>query len=381
MIGEPDADQAALLESVRGFGARVLTSELARAIDSEHRFPDDIYLQMAAAGWLGIPFPEEYGGGGGDLVTMLMVLEALSTCLFAAGNIYFRNVVNGGLNVLSSGTHEQKLQVLPDLIGGKLKMSYAMTEPDAGSDVSSMRTFATRKRNSFYVSGTKIFITGAAESDVIQLFCRTGDGKRDITVLLVDSRSDGIFYTEIPKLGNNGMKTYEVVLDNVRVPVENVLGEVNQAWAHVRRSLDLERVAVSTECIGGARACLDLAIRYARQRIQFGQPIVEFQSIQHKLAEMRVDLEASRLLTYQAAELVHRGHPADLQAAMAKYHTGLCYLRCATDAMSILAGYGYAKDFEVERHFRDAALYRVVPGVDVLKNTMARAVLRETRSL
>jgi alkylation response protein AidB-like acyl-CoA dehydrogenase len=173
------------------------------------------------------------------------------------------------------------------------------------------------------------------------------------------------------------MNTYEIRLDDVRVPAQNVLGEENRAWAHVRRSLNLERVAVSVECIGGARACFDLAVRYARERVQFGRPIIDFQALQHKLVDMRLDLEASRLVTYQAAEIVRRGDRADLQSAMAKYHTGLTYFRCATDAMSILGGYGYTKSFGAERHLRDAALYRIVPGQEVLKDTMARSILRE----
>ena len=377
MIGEPDPDQAVLLAAARKFGAEVLTPELARQIDDTHCFRDEVYAQMAGLGWLGIPFPEQYGGGGGDLLTMLLLLETLSNSMFAAGNIYFRNVVNGGLNVLSSGTDEQKRRILPDLIAGRIKMCYAMTEPDAGSDVSNMRTYAKRVGDEYRVSGSKVFITGAAESDWMQLFCRTGEGKRDVTVLLVETRSDGITFAAIPKLGNNAMNTYEVRLDDVRVPAENVLGEENRAWAHVRRSLNLERVAVSVECIGGARACFDLAVRYARERVQFGRPIVDFQALQHKLVDMRLDLEASRLLTYQAAEIVRRGDRGDLQAAMAKYHTGLTYFRCAIDAMSILGGYGYTKNFEAERHLRDAALYRIVPGQEVLKDTMARSILRE----
>jgi alkylation response protein AidB-like acyl-CoA dehydrogenase len=377
MIGEPDPDQAALLAAARKFGAEVLTPELARQIDDAHCFPDEVYAQMAGLGWLGIPFPEQYGGGGSDLLTMLLLLETLSDSMFAAGNIYFRNVVNGGLNVLSSGTDEQKRRILPDLIAGRIKMCYAMTEPDAGSDVSNMRTYAKRVGDEYRVSGSKVFITGAAESDWMQLFCRTGEGKRDVTVLLVETGSDGITFAAIPKLGNNAMNTYEVRLDDVRVPAENVLGEENRAWAHVRRSLNLERVAVSVECIGGARACFDLAVRYARERVQFGRPIVDFQALQHKLVDMRLDLEASRLLTYQAAEIVRRGDRGDLQAAMAKYHTGLTYFRCAIDAMSILGGYGYTKNFEAERHLRDAALYRIVPGQEVLKDTMARSILRE----
>ena len=377
MIGEPDPDQAVLLAAARKFGAEVLTPELARQIDDTHCFRDEVYAQMAGLGWLGIPFPEQYGGGGGDLLTMLLLLETLSNSMFAAGNIYFRNVVNGGLNVLSSGTDEQKRRILPDLIAGRIKMCYAMTEPDAGSDVSNMRTYAKRVGDEYRVSGSKVFITGAAESDWMQLFCRTGEGKRDVTVLLVETRSDGITFAAIPKLGNNAMNTYEVRLDDVRVPAENVLGEENRAWEHVRRSLNLERVAVSVECIGGARACFDLAVRYARERVQFGRPIVDFQALQHKLVDMRLDLEASRLLTYQAAEIVRRGDRGDLQAAMAKYHTGLTYFRCAIDAMSILGGYGYTKNFEAERHLRDAALYRIVPAQEVLKDTMARSILRE----
>ena len=173
------------------------------------------------------------------------------------------------------------------------------------------------------------------------------------------------------------MNTYEVRLDDVRVPAENVLGEENRAWAHVRRSLNLERVASLGRVHRRARACFDLAVRYARERVQFGRPIVDFQALQHKLVDLRLDLEASRLLTYQAAEIVRRGDRGDLQAAMAKYHTGLTYFRCAIDAMSILGGYGYTKNFEAERHLRDAALYRIVPGQEVLKDTMARSILRE----
>jgi alkylation response protein AidB-like acyl-CoA dehydrogenase len=157
----------------------------------------------------------------------------------------------------------------------------------------------------------------------------------------------------------------------------NVLGQVNGAWSHVRQSLDLERVAVAAECVGAARACVDLALSYARARVQFGRPIVDFQAIQHKIVDMTMDLETSRLITFHSARLLQDGGSGTFHAALAKYHSGQMYFRCAIDGMSILGGYGYTTAFAMERHLRDAALYRVVPGQEVLKNTMARMILRD----
>ena len=177
MIGEPDPDQAVLLATARKFGAEVLTPTSPGKSMTSTAFGTRSTRRWPGLGWLGIPFPEQYGGGGGDLLTMLLLLETLSNLMFAAGNIYFRNVVNGGLNVLASGTDEQKRRILPDLIAGRIKMCYAMTEPEAGSDVSNMRTYAKRVGDEYRVSGSKVFITGAAESDWMQLFCRTGEGR------------------------------------------------------------------------------------------------------------------------------------------------------------------------------------------------------------
>jgi alkylation response protein AidB-like acyl-CoA dehydrogenase len=208
------------------------------------------------------------------------------------------------------------------------------------------------------------------------VFARTGSGKSDISVFLVEGSQPGISHVEIPKLGNLAAPTFTVTFDGVRVPETALLGAVHGAWEHVKASLDLERVAVATECIGAARACLHEAIAYARQRQQFGRPIIEFQALRHKLVDMYLELEAAKRVTYHAADLIAEGRDAKVEAAAAKYLTGLAYHRCAIDGLSVLGGYGYSTAYPLERHLRDASLYRIVPGAEVLKDSIARRVLR-----
>jgi alkylation response protein AidB-like acyl-CoA dehydrogenase len=364
--------EAALLEGVRDWCRRRLTPELLKRVDREHEFPFELYREMGRLGWLGLPFPPRYGGGGGGLLTMLRLVEELSHGALAAGNLYFRNVVNGGMNILRSGSEEQKERLLGGLARGELRFAFAMTEPDAGSDVAAMRTRAQEVEGGFLLRGTKTWITGAAEADYLQLYARSGDGSRDVSVFMVDARSDGISFQEIPKLGNNAMRSYSVALEDVLVPGSALLGRLHGGWDHALAALDLERVAVSLECVGAAQRCVEEAVAYAAERVQFGRPIAGFQSMRHHLADMQTKVVTARCLAYHAASLIAEGRRAAAESAMSKLHSGEVYFEVAINAMQVFGGYGYALEYPAERHLRDASLYRIVPGPHVLRNAIAR---------
>lgn len=361
-----------LLESARRWCSRRLTPERVREIDQSHQFPIELYQEMGELGWLGLPFPLSLGGGGGSLLSMLRLVEELSFGALAAGNVYFRNVVNGGISILRSGSAAQKADLLPRLGRGQLRFAFAMTEPDAGSDVAAMRTRARQDGGDFVIDGSKTWITGAAEADYLQLYARSGPARRDVSVFMVDARSPGIEYREIPKLGNNAMRSYSVELTGVRVPAAALLGRLHGGWDHALEALDLERVAVSLECVGAAQRCVEEAKTYAAARHQFGRPIASFQSIQHHLADMQTRVVTARCLAYHAASLIEAARPATIESAMSKLHSGEAYFQVAIDAMQVFGGYGYASEFPVERHLRDSALYRIVPGPQVLRNVIAR---------
>lgn len=371
-------EQRMLLQDVKEFCRREVTSDFIRRLDEEEEYPVDLFKKMGDLGWLGIPFPGEYGGADGDLMTMLRVIEELSYGALVAGNVYFRNVVNGGLNILRGGTNEQRHRFLPGLISGELLFAFGMTEPDAGSDVRNMRTTAIDKGDHYVINGTKIFLSGAAISHWIQLFAVT-EGERNpdrpppTSVFMVDTKSEGIEYQKINKLGNKPMRTYFVTFDDVEVPKDLLLGgEPNRGWSHVLAAVNIERVAIAMECVGCAQRVVDDALKYARERVQFGRPISKFQAIQHKLADMQVQVDAARLLTYRAASVIADGEGGGKEAAMAKLYASDAYTFCALEGIQVLGGYGYTKDFDMERHYRDAPLYRIGPGTnELMKNLIA----------
>lgn len=365
-----------LRKTVQRFVKKECTREYARELDEKEEFPFDIYEKMADMGWLGLPFPEKYGGSDGDAIDLIIMLEELSKGMLIAGNIYMRTVMTSGLTIYHYGTEEQKDFYLPALIRGDIKFALALTEPNAGSDAASLTTSAIEKDDCYVLNGSKIFCSGAHIADFIQVIARTDKNApktKGITVFLVAPKTPGITIRPLKKMGHKSNVTNEVFLDNVEVPKKNILGGLNEGWENLLHSLDSERVGAAAMCVGSAQSAFNDALAYAKEREQFGRPIGKFQAIQHKLANMLMDIEAARLFTYKAAWMVKEGLSCRKEATMAKLFASEAYTRIALDGMQIMGGYGYMMESDMQRHFRDAKLFEIGGGTsEILRTMLAR---------
>ena len=371
-------EQGLLRQTVRDFIRRECPREYAREIDEQERYPFDIHKKMAELGWLGLGIPEEYGGCGGDLLTLVILVEELSRGMLAAGNMLFRNVVNAGFSILRNGTEEQKQYFLPRLTKGELLFAFSLTEPNAGSDAAAIITSAAKNGNEYVIDGDKVFCTGAEVADYIQVATRTNKAvpkHKGISVFLVNTKTPGITLHRVKKIVNKAMATSQIFFDQVRVPEGNLLGKLDGGWAAILKTLDFERICVAAMCLGVTQTVLDDALQYAQERVQFGQPIGKFQVIQHKLADMKARLEAARLLTYRAAWMAQQDMPCTMEASLAKLVASENYVLNSMDGMQILGGYGLTMEYDMQRFFRDAREFTIGAGTsEILRNIIARLI-------
>jgi len=369
-------EQAILKETVQKFVAKEKLLELARIHDETGEYPFQLHKTMADLGWLGMCIPEEYGGNGGDVVGLFLLIEELSRGALIAGNIVFRNVVNAGLAILRSGTTEQKRYFLPKIACGEFRFAFSLTEPNAGSDATSIVTSAVKQGDEYVVNGNKVFCTGAAVADYIQLVVRTdksGPKHMGITVLLVDAKRPGITIRKIKKIVNKGMETNELFFDDLMVPAANVLGRPDEGWQHILKTLAFERIFVAAMCLGVTQRVVDDAILYAKQRVQFGRPIGTFQAIRFKLADMQARLEAARLLCYHAVWLIREGLPYERAVSIAKLVASETYALNSTEGMQILGGYGLTIEYDMQRYFRDAREFVIGAGTsEIMRSVIAK---------
>jgi len=281
-----------------------------------------------------------------------------------------------GAYALLAGSDELKQRFLPQLAEGKLRLAFALTEPDAGSDAAAVRTRAVRDGDEWVLNGGKIFSSGAESADYLVVTARTGapeERHRGLTLFLVDRNAPGIAMSRIAKLGHHAVQSPEVALDGVRVPDELRISEVGGAWAALNDVMDAERIAVGGQCTGLAERCIELALDYGLQRKQFGKPVATFQAISHMLAEMETETSAARLLTYHAAWLKDAGLPCSKAASIAKVYATEVASRTASRAVQIHGGYGYTTEYEVSRHFKEAKLYEVGGGTtQIQRDIIAR---------
>ena len=369
--------QSMLRETVRRFVETEIPRDVAVEIDRQDRFPHELLRKLSDLGFMGINVPEEYGGQGGDVIDEMIFFEELSRRLpvlaWAAGNV----ILYGSEIIKTNGSEEQKRKYLPRLAKGDLKFAYALTEPNAGSDAASIRTRAVLENGHYVINGSKIFITGAGISDVVVTNARTGESKFEgITELLVDTRSEGFSVRPIEDLGYRGSNTCEVYYDNVRVPAENVLGGprcVNMGWKQMMRLLNTERLLLSVCALGIGQAAFEYALEYAKERVQFGQPIGRFQATQHKLAEMATELEAGRRLAYYAGWKESRKEECVKETSMAKYYCAEVAKKVALQGVQILGGYGYTMEYDAQRHLRDVLVLSIGGGTtEIQKNIIAK---------
>jgi alkylation response protein AidB-like acyl-CoA dehydrogenase len=343
----------------------------AAAWDRDHTFPRDLFSEMGELGLMGICVPEEYGGAGTDYLSYVLVMEELSRADAGVGVTLAVHLGAGMLPILDWASEEQKQRYLPPLASGEEICAFALTEPEAGSDASNLRTKAADGR----ITGMKQWITNGSYASTFTVFAKDDDiPTRPITAYLVRGDAPGFAVTrEEEKMGMNSSSTADIVLEDT--PGEQ-LGEAGKGMRIALKTLDGGRIGIGAQAVGIAQAALDLATAYAKERVAFGGPIGRFQAIQHKLAEMQTEIEAARALVWRAARLKDAGLPHTIEGAQAKLFASGVARRQTGEAIQVLGGYGYTKEFPAERFYRDAKVTEIYEGTsEIQKLVIARALL------
>jgi short/branched chain acyl-CoA dehydrogenase len=373
------SEQKLIQSTVRDF-ARQEVAPVAEELDREKRFPYEIVAKLGKLGLMGIPFPEEYGGGGGDTLSYALAIEELaridaSVCITVAAHTSL-----GTMPIYLWGNEEQKRDWLPRLTAGERLAAFGLTEPEAGSDAGNTRTTARLEDGEWVVNGAKQFITnsGTDISGCVTITAVTGgsNGRKEVSNIIVPNGTPGYEIGEgYRKMGWNASDTRPLSFDDARVPESNLLGPRGDGFKQFLHILDGGRIGVAAMGVGMAQGALDEALAYAKERRAFGQPISKFQAIQAKIADISSELEAARLLTYKAAIQKERGESFTLTAAQAKLKTGRLAVRACEEAVQIHGGYGYIEEYPVCRFYRDAKILTIGEGTDeVQQMVIARAL-------
>jgi acyl-CoA dehydrogenase len=366
-------------ESLRHHVSELLDSvcppQYAERCDREATPPREAYRALADQGWFGIAIPQEYGGSGASPIDLAIVLEEAGRRFEELALWLFRTLTYGGYAVALHGTRAQKDAILPRVLKGELSFCFGLSEPHSGSDAAALNTRATPTGEGYSISGQKIFTSGMDISDYCLLVTRTANGERKqhgITNFLVDTKLPGIEVRRIETLGQRAIGTTQVFYSDVRVPASAVLGTVDEGWAAVDAYLWYERLCLSAARTGAATAAFDYALGYAKERHQFGHPIGKFQAISHKLADMKVMLDVSRMLVYRFAWLLAEGKATRHDAAVLKLYTAEAYKSVSDLGLQILGGYGYCMEYPMQRFFRDARLAVIGGGTsEIQRNIIA----------
>jgi alkylation response protein AidB-like acyl-CoA dehydrogenase len=366
-------EQEMLKKSARDFLQRECPKKLVRQLDeSDEGYSSELWRKMAELGWMGLAFPEEYGGSGRNFLDLAILLEEMGYNIVPGP--FFSTVVLGGPTILTAGNEEQKMKFLPKIARGGMILSLALTEPTASYDAASVNTKAIARNGEYVIKGTKLFVLNANVADYILCVARTRKtkGPEDgITVFLVDARSPGLTCTVLKTLAHD--KQCEVVFDNVTVSERSIVGERDEGWWTVKDLLQKAAVAKCAEMVGGAQAALDMAVNYAKERVQFGRPIGSFQAIQHYCANMAMDVSGSRLITYKAAWKVSEGIQAALDVAIAKAWASEAYGRVTLLAHQIFGAIGFTMDHDIHLYYRQAKAAEIIfGGADFHRAVVAR---------
>jgi alkylation response protein AidB-like acyl-CoA dehydrogenase len=373
-------EQLMVQASVREL-ARGRIAPRAAEIDATEEFPWDVVEMFRQQDIFALPFSPEYGGLSGSALTLTVAIEEVARVCATSALILTVQAL-GGYPIMLAGTDEQKRRWLPDLASGRRLAAYALSEPGAGSDPAGMLTRAERRGDEYVLRGSKIWITDGGVADTIVVFARTDPGRRSrgVSAFIVDTRqSPGLTASTIHgKLGIRGSNTAELHFDDVVVPAENRLGEEGEGFHIAMRVLDRSRPGVAAQALGIAQGALDYAVGYARERQQFGKPIAEFQGLQFMLADMEAQTAAARSLVYHASALIDRGSPdVGHAAAICKLFASDTAMRVTTDAVQILGGYGYVREYPVERMMRDAKITQIYEGTNQIQRVViARDLLK-----
>ena len=378
MDGRFTEEQNMLRDSVQKLMAKHCAPDFMRKIDNEKSYPYGLYAAWAEAGLFAMPFAEAYGGLGGSTVDACIIAEEIGR-VSADLSMMFGGSTFCGLNVQRKGSEEQKKYWLPKLISGEIKMSISISEPDAGSDVGAIRTTAVRDGDHYVLNGQKLWATGAgAKGNVINVYAKTdpkAHHRQSLSLFLVDNTTPGIELRKLDMLGRYCTGTYEVFFKDVRVPADRLIGGENKGWDCVLSGLQVERVIAAAADCGSALGCVEMALAYAKERKQFGKPIGTFQAIAHLLADMYTEVEAARALIYRCASLVDHGEDALRDITMAKLFASETYAKVANHGMQIFGGYGYNKEFDMQRHFRDARVATIAAGTSQMQRNLIANLL------
>ncbi|CAG9608130.1 acyl-CoA dehydrogenase family protein [Pseudoneobacillus rhizosphaerae] len=346
--------------------------------DKTKEFPIEPFRKLAEMGIMGLPFPEEYGGGGADTVSFAIVVEELSRACGSTGITYSAHISLGGAPINLFGTEEQKREFLTPICTGESFGAFGLTEPNAGSDAGGTQTTAVEKDGQFVINGSKCFITNASYAKHLALTAITDqkDGKKEISAIIVPTDAKGFkIIDNYEKMGLNASNTTELVLEDVYVPTENLLGKKGEGFKQFLITLDGGRIGIGAMAVGIAQAAYEKALQYAQERKQFGRSLSQFQAIQFKLADMALKIELARTMVYKAAWLKDQGRKFSKEASMCKLYASEICMEVTSQAVQIHGGYGYMKDYHVERFMRDAKLLEIGEGTsEVQRMVISREI-------
>lgn len=376
---EPTEEQQQIAQTIRDFGKKAILPHVMEW-DEQQEFPVDLFKELGKLGLMGVLVPEQYGGSGlGYLEYVTVVSEIARFCGAIGLSVAAHNSLCTG-HILQFGNEAQKQRWLPKLATAEWIGAWGLTEPNTGSDAMNMKCVAKKDGDDWILDGTKCWITHGKSCDVAVVIARTGDVRdsHGMTAFVVEKGTPGFSGGKKEnKLGMRASETAEMIFSNCRVPAENVLGEVGEGFIQSMKVLDGGRISIAALSLGIAKGARDAALKYAKERYQFDQPIASFQGVSFKLADMATEIEAAELLTLQAADMKNRKEKMTQQAAMAKYYASEVAVRVANDAVQIFGGYGYTKDFPVEKYYRDAKLCTIGEGTsEIQKIVIAREALR-----
>ncbi|RDU35405.1 acyl-CoA dehydrogenase [Neobacillus piezotolerans] len=371
------AEQEMIKKTIREFAdAEVAPGALER--DRTKQFPADIFKKLGEMGIMGLPFPEEYGGGGADTISFAIVTEELSRACGSTGITYSAHISLGGAPINMFGTEEQKRKYLAPICTGESFGAFGLTEPNAGSDAGGTRTSAKEENGEWVINGSKCFITNASYAKHLALTAVTGQSEegKEISAIIVPTDAKGFKVIDnYEKMGLHSSNTTELVMEDVRVPTENLLGKRGEGFKQFLITLDGGRIGIGAMAVGIAQAAYDKASQYAKERKQFGKSLSSFQAIQFKLADMALKIELARTMVYKAAWLKDNGKPFTKEAAMCKLYASEICMEVTDQAVQIHGGYGYMKDYHVERYMRDAKLLEIGEGTsEIQRIVIAREI-------
>ncbi|HKW21156.1 MAG TPA: acyl-CoA dehydrogenase family protein [Ktedonobacterales bacterium] len=375
------SEEKMLIDMVRDL-AREKVAPRAAEIDAKGEFPWDMKELLAQQDIFAMPFPEEYDGLGSSELSILMVIEELAKAC-ATTSLLLCVQQLGSLPILLAGTDEQKQRFIPKLASGEWLASYALTEPGSGSDAGAMRTRAEKRGDTYVLNGLKHFITNAGVAHINTVFAVTSDqGTRGISAFVVEGDRPGFHMGKVEnKMGIRGSQTGELVFEDCEIPVENLLGKEGEGFKIALATLDRTRPGIAAQALGIAQGALDFAVEYAKQRVQFGKPIWDNQAIQFMLADMDIQVEAARQLIYHVGELMDAGTQRfSRESAIAKTFASDAAISVTNDAIQVLGGYGYMKEFPVERMMRDAKITQIYEGTNQIQRmVIARALAQASK--